>query len=197
MAADRGIDRAAPALRASPDDGKVGALEAAVPAMGGELLRQALMGRIGLRHHEQARRVLVEAMDDARPSYPANARQALTAMGHEGVDESAGLMAGRRMDDKAGRFVDDDEGVVLIDDVECDGLGGGRGRDGRGQAHADMLTRLDLAARLQDGRPLDSDAAIGNKGLESGPARLREPALKEAVEPLARLVWRNGRFQQF
>src|SRR5262245_17062426 len=130
MAADRGIDRAAAALRASPDDGEIGALEAAVAAMGGELLRQALMRGVGLGHDEEAGRVLVEAMNDARPSYPANAGQALAAMGDEGVDESARLVAGGGMDDEARGLVDDDEGVVLIDDVERDGFGQGLGGDG-------------------------------------------------------------------
>src|SRR5262245_60095343 len=125
-------------------------------------------------------------MDNPWPPHPTDARQALAAMRDEGVDESAGLVPGRGMDDEAGRLVDDDEGVVLIDDVERNSFGCGLGGDGRGQADAHMLARLDLAARLAHGRPLDSDAAIGNKGLESGPARLREPALQEAVEPLAR-----------
>src|SRR4030095_7173294 len=52
MAADRSIDSAAPALGRAPDDGEISALEAAVAAMGGELLRQAFMGFIGFRHHE-------------------------------------------------------------------------------------------------------------------------------------------------
>jgi hypothetical protein len=85
---------------------------------------------------------------------------------------------------------------VLVYDVERDGLGARLGGDGLGQAHVDMLARLHLAARFGDGRPLDSDAAIGNKGLEAGPARFREPAREKAVEPLARLFGRHGRFKQ-
>ena len=118
-------------------------------------------------------------------------------MGDERVDQGARLMAGGGMDDKAGRLVDDDEGVVLIYDVEWDGLGQGLGGDGRRQAHLHLLAHLHLAAGLEGRQPLDSDAAIGNKGLEPGPARMREPVLQKAVEARARLFGRDGRFQQF
>src|SRR4029079_9677248 len=87
MAPDRRIDRAAPALGRAPDDSKIGALEASIAAMGGELFGEALMRLLGLCHDKEFRCVLVEGVDDARPSPPANAGEALSAMGDECIDE--------------------------------------------------------------------------------------------------------------
>jgi hypothetical protein len=41
--------------------------------VGGELLRQAAMGGIGLGDHQQPARVLVEAVHDPRPAHAADA----------------------------------------------------------------------------------------------------------------------------
>jgi hypothetical protein len=37
---------------------------------------------------------------------------------------------------------------------------------------------------------------IGNKGLKSRPAQIREPAGQETVEPFARRLGRDGSFEQ-
>ena len=44
-------------------------------------------------------------------------------MGDQRIDQRAGLMPARRMHDEAGRLVDDEEMVVLVDDVERDIFG--------------------------------------------------------------------------
>ena len=43
-------------------------------------------------------------------------------MGDQRVDEGAVDIAGAWMHDEAGRLVDDDDGIVLIDDIERDCL---------------------------------------------------------------------------
>ena len=86
--------------------------------MVGELLGKRAMGFVGLGHDQQAARVLVEAMDDAGPGHAADARQAWPAMGDERIDEGAVDIARARMHDEPRRLVDDDEGIVLIDDIE-------------------------------------------------------------------------------
>ena len=44
-------------------------------------------------------------------------------MGQQGVDQRARRVAGPRVDDQAGRLVDDQQRRVLVDDVERDRLG--------------------------------------------------------------------------
>jgi hypothetical protein len=74
MATDGGLDGAAGTRRRGPDKGEVGALQAARAAMIGKFGGEAAMGLIGLGHHQEPARVLVEAVDDARPRHPADAR---------------------------------------------------------------------------------------------------------------------------
>ncbi len=59
-------------------------------------------------------------------------------MGDQRVDQRARRIAGAGMHHESGRLVDDDELVVLIDDIERDGLGARLGRGGRrhGQARS-------------------------------------------------------------
>ena len=67
------------------------------------------MRRVGLGDDQQAARVLVEAVHDARPRHAADAREARAAMGDQRVDERAGRIAGAGMHDEPGRLVDDDD----------------------------------------------------------------------------------------
>jgi hypothetical protein len=84
----------------------------------GELLRQPVVGLVGLGCHQQAGRILVEAMHDAGPFHAADAGQAVAAMGNQGVDKGAGGVAGTGVHHQPGRFVDDDQAVVLEHDIE-------------------------------------------------------------------------------
>ena len=96
-------------------------------------------------------------------------------------------MAGGGMDDEAGRLVDDDEVVILVDDVERDGfaLRLRRRRPGAGgRSHACPPSPCGRA--LGTGSPSTSTHAIGNKGLEARPADLgkaRARASGRAVRP--------------
>jgi hypothetical protein len=77
-----------------------------------------MVGLVGLGNHQQAGGVLVETMNDAGAFYTADAGQAVTAMGNEGVDQGAGGIAGTGMHHHAGRLVDDDEAVILEHDIK-------------------------------------------------------------------------------
>ena len=95
---------------------------AAVDAVRGELLRQAFVGDVGLGDHQQPRRVLVDAVDDAGPRDAADARQAAGAMVEQRVDQRPVAIAGGGMDDQAGGLVDDQQMLVLEDDRQRDVL---------------------------------------------------------------------------
>ncbi len=73
MAADRRVDGAVRPRRRAPHEREIAALELALAAMIGELLRQRAMGLVGLGDDEKAARVLVEAMHDAWARHAADA----------------------------------------------------------------------------------------------------------------------------
>ena len=105
-------------LRNAVDDREI----APVDRMRGELLRQALVRDVGLGDDQQARRVLVDAVDDARPRNAADARQRSAAMVEQRVDQRAVEIARRRVDDQPGGLVDDQQMLVLEDDRQRDVL---------------------------------------------------------------------------
>ena len=72
--------RRRPARGAAPHHGMIGALDGVI----GELLGQAGHGPLGLGRHQQARRVLVQPMDDAGPRLAADADQARRRNGRSG-----------------------------------------------------------------------------------------------------------------
>ena len=91
--------------------------------MRGELLGEAGVSRVRLGDHQKTRGALVEAVHDPRPLDAADAGEAVPAMSDERVDERARRVPGGRVYDEVRRLVDDDEGLILVDDVERDGLG--------------------------------------------------------------------------
>ena len=128
MAAERSIDRPFRLSGCAPDECEIAAPEWAF-AFFGELLRQCVVRRIGFRHDHEAGRVLVEAVNNAGSLDPADARQAVAAMGNQRIDQSAACVAGSRMDNQIFRFVDHNDRVVLVNDIErnifalrCSGL---------------------------------------------------------------------------
>ena len=171
--------------RHAPDDGQVGPLQPAVAAMGGELLGQALVCRVVLGDDQEAAGVLVEPVDDARPPHPADARQAVAAMGDQGIDQRSRLVAGTGVDDQACRLVDDDQVLVFIDNGRAPWSPPGvrPPRPGRITRHA-LRPASRLWRAFGDGHTLDSDLAFRDKALEARPADIRKGARQEAVEPV-------------
>ena len=117
--------------------------------MVGEGLRQRLVRAVGLGDDHDAAGVLVEAVDDARPLDAADAGKAGAAMVDQRVDQRAGPVAGAGMDDEAGRLVDDDQVVVLVEDVERDRLALRLGRLRLRQVDRHAVAGRELALRLR------------------------------------------------
>ncbi len=108
VAADRGLDPAAPRPGCAADEREVGALERP-PA---DERRQPLIGLRRAGDDEQARRVAVEAVHDPRPL-----RVAAGDRSGKRVDERVAALPCARMDDEAGGLVDDGEMLVLPGDA--------------------------------------------------------------------------------
>lgn len=113
MAGERCCDRAGRALRYAPYESEIIAGQGHAAAVIGKDRREPPVRRIALGNDEQARCILVEPMDDARPLDPADAREAGAAMGDEPIDQRARRMARRRMDHQSRRLVENDEMLVL------------------------------------------------------------------------------------
>jgi hypothetical protein len=113
MAADRRIDRCR-ARDVAVHEGDVFAFDRA---------RLQLPHEIGLRNrglsdHQKAARVLIESMNDAG----ARKRGEFWRMMEERIQQRPVAIAVARVDDQARRFVDNDNGVVLVNDGKLDRL---------------------------------------------------------------------------
>jgi len=84
--------------------------------MRSKLLREALMRAFGFRNHQQARCVLVDAVNNARPLDAANARE-IVGMCEQRVDKRAVPIARGRMNDEAYGLVDDNQILIFEDDI--------------------------------------------------------------------------------
>jgi len=85
------------------------------------------------------------------------------------------------MADDAGLFVDRQEPLVLVDDVERNVLGHEFGRRRRWKNDLDHIARRRLVARLR-GHAVDRDLALLDESLNRGAGDAREPPLKVFVQ---------------
>ena len=149
----------------------------------------------GAGDQQQARRVLVQAVDQPRPLLVAETQRVEHA-----VDMPLG--PGPALHRQARRLVQHDDLVVLVDDQAADLLGVAvrHGRDlarlgwrRRGDAgrQADGLAGLDAILAL-GALAVDADLAGAQKLLQGAVAQLGEMALEPAVEPQAGLVVDDG-----
>ena len=128
-------------------------------------------------------------MDDPWSGRATNRRPA-AATAQERVDKSPRVMARRRMDDHAGRLVDDSEVFVLVHHLERNRFGGSLGNIGLRDLELDHVTRCHsirgIGGSAVDQNEMSPDQACCSRAAEIG-SLLRE----EAVEP-----WRRGRRDQ-
>jgi hypothetical protein len=103
----------------------------------------------------------------------------------QGVDQGAVGAAGAGVDDEAGGFVDGDQVVVFVEDVERDvfGFGGGQRRP-RDDAEFEAFAAAQAEAGTKDGFAIEGGVAFADELLETGAAELGELSGKEVVEAL-------------
>ena len=160
----------------------------------GELRRQRPVRAIILGDHQEAARVLVEPVHDARPPDAADARQAVAAMGDERVDERAARMPRRRMHDEPCRLVDHDEVVVLVDDRERDRLRLRLGRRRRRHDERDARPGARLERRIAHDSIIDGDAPVADQRLQAAAREVGKGARQDAVKPVGRAILRHDEF---
>ena len=115
-------------------------------------------------------------------------------MGDERVGQRAGPVAGGRMHDEPGRFVDDDELGVLEHHVECNVLGRDRGVLGGWKLEHDAVPGVDAMTGIADRGAVDRDATRQDQRLVARARQLGHAVSQHAVEPLAGLLGGHHQF---
>ena len=166
-----------------------------VEIMRREHVGQLLVRGIAFRRHHHAGRVLVQTMDDPRTHHPANAGQAVAAMGDQRVDEGAVGLAGAGMDHHAGRLVEDDDVVVLEHDIQRDVLGLRYRLAHRRQQQRVFRLGPHRLRRVGHGGAVFSYRALEDQRLQPCPRQRRgglESGGKKPVETLSGGLGRGG-----
>lgn len=179
MKSDGAIDEVAVVRRAAADQGEVFLLDRAP----GELLRELIVRLIVAGDQDHAARVAVEAMNDARATQSAGAAERWPEMKLQRAGKRPRPVAASRMDDHAGRFVDNDDVFVFKKDFEGDVLGT-RGLAGQlGQRDDNALARLEAIGRLA-ASAVDRNAAGRDDATQMHPAVIGKMTGKEGVKPV-------------
>jgi hypothetical protein len=129
---------------------------------------------VRLGDKNQAACVLVESVDKSNPFLAATVGQLRSAMMDERVDEGAGSMSRRGMHHQSRLFVEREEGVVFVNDIEGNGFAGRFVRirrwrlwlNGQGVAVAQSITWLGFFGM---GMELDETLPEQRLGMVSGP----------------------------
>ncbi len=124
--------------------------------------------------HQEARGVAVQSMDNPRSLHPTDAGQC-PAVGEQGMHQRAGASSGARMDDHSRSFIQDDEVLVLMQDVERDRLWCEQEWPSRRDVELDVLAGSHPMARLLR---VAADQDV--------------PALDEPLDPRSRQAARPG-----
>jgi hypothetical protein len=83
---------------------------------------QILVGPVGFGHHDRPRGVFIQPVNDAGTLHPANARQGIATVGQQRIHQRAAHIAGSRMHHHPRCLIDDDQMLVLVQDIEGNGL---------------------------------------------------------------------------
>ncbi len=141
------------------------------------------MSNVVLDDHEQAGRIAVKPMDDARTVLTAECRERVK-MKLERVDQGASPVALGGVSHHAGGLVNHGQSVVFVEDLDRDVLGfGGRVRQ-LGQPHAYDIPGADPIGRL-DGPPVDEDRVGVDDLLDHAPGVVGVTTREVRVDPLA------------
>ncbi len=133
---------------------------------------------------DQARRIPVEPVHDARTSFVAHAFEIGRVSQHR-VDQRAAGVAGCRMYDHPRRFVNHDQIAVFVDDVERDRFGCERGGRGRRDGDDDLIAVVDALAGFGNRHVVDGDEAVVNQSLNLRAGEIGDGIRQVAVNPVA------------
>ena len=129
-----------------------------------ELLGQPCVRLFVLGHHEQPRRVLVDAVHQPGAHVALLEQGQVAQVVRERVDERTAVISVPGMHDQPGGLVDDQQVVVLVGNVERDVFGDDLHFAPRvGHHDLDAVERLDLVARFRGLAVHEDVAAVGSR----------------------------------
>src|SRR5580692_11108087 len=152
------------------------------------------MGCITSRNHDRARRVLIEAMDDAGTQRPADRRKPADATKpmQQRRNQSAGISARAWMNDDSCWLIDDGDVVIFVNQIERNIFGlDACGKGGR-NINDNRRALLHLVRRLHRGA-VNEHASFVHKFLDAGAADLGEFQREKTIEAGTRLLGRNNK----
>src|SRR5262245_47988177 len=132
-----------------------------------ELSRKGTMGFVCLGDHHHAGGILVQPMDQPRPFFSSNRRHRAAGrmkMMEQGIDQRSDPMTWRRMDYEAGRLIQEQQQVVLIEDLKWNRLAFEFQRLRFWNVKGDRVSRFDLLTGLDD-LTIDSHTPLPNQPL--------------------------------
>jgi len=180
------IDGAGCAMGSPPNKRDIGAFEVAVSSVIRESCGEQAVGMVALGHHHHAARVAIEPMHDSRPAHPANPRKAFAAMVDEGVHQRGCPIARSGVNHQAGRLVDYDQGVVLVEDLKRNVLALRFRRFRLGQDDPVGLVHRNLSLGFAHHPAIKRYRAFADEGLYAAAGEFRcECRRKPLVESLA------------
>src|SRR6266850_690151 len=112
VAGDGLIDTAGVSLKAAMDQGDIGLEHCAVA----ELLGQVFKGAFGFRDHQQSGSIPIQTVHNTW-THGSGARGQLLEVIGKSICECTGMYSRCWMDYQASRFVNDEQEIVLVDDV--------------------------------------------------------------------------------
>lgn len=187
VAAQGNFDNAFGGFGPAKHQGQVGFFDGS----GFELLLQATQRLRSAGHHNQARRIAVEPVDNAGAVGGISVAQAkrgqIGVAGQQGVDQRAALVAVGRVDNHTRRLVDDHQIVIFINHRQGCGFRLRRIGFGSGQMNGDNIARLHGAAgpnRLSGHQNL----ALTDQLLKLRAGKLRQRLRQPLVQPGSGLV---------
>ena len=178
-AADVARDGPLVLVEIAPHQSHVAALDRVVE----ELFGQPRVGLLVLGDHQQPRGVLVDAVHQSRAVLFFGRDSLLVEVVHQRIDQRAAVIAHPRVHDQSGRFVHEQQPLVLVGDVERNVLGDELHLAPRvGHHDLDAVERLDLVARL--GRlAVDEDVPAVGRRLNAVARAVLHPNGQELVQP--------------
>ena len=149
-----------------------------------QLAHKIGLSDFGFGHDQEAARILVQAMHDARARDGGELRSVV----QQCVGKRAVAVAAARVNDQAGRLVDHQYRLVLVHDRQRQRLRRERGSSGIGQwMHQDMLAAADLAARVRR-LACEQYAAGVDPGADPAARVLGQQLCERPIQPHAREV---------
>jgi len=146
-----------------------------------ELIRQSFVGGVVFGDHHDPRRPLVEPVNNPGAKDTSDPGQIPQTV-QKGVDEGTPDVAGRGMDDHAGRLHHNSNVLILIEDPEREVFGDKPFFDGRGMDETDGLAGRKLTAGLRFPAP-DLHQTPIDQLLDPGTGERRDTGGEKNIQP--------------